>query len=58
MHGEQKTVRGSSVQGRGDLEKVFDFYALLATCFSLLIRHVVQRGACVMILALLRRLQC
>ena len=33
------------VKGHGDLEKAFEFYALLATRFSLLIRHLQQREA-------------
>ena len=33
------------MQGRNVLENVFEFYALLATSFSLTIGHAQQRGA-------------
>ena len=34
MHGEGKKTKGSRAKGRGGLENIFEFYALLATCFS------------------------
>ena len=34
MHGEGKKTKGSRAKGRGGLEKIFEFYALLATRFS------------------------
>ena len=42
MHGEGKKMKVSRAKGRGGLEKFFEFYALLATHFSLclwLVRH-------------------
>ena len=45
VHGEQKKMRGSGMQGRGVLEKVFVFCTMLAMRFCLFIRHVKQRGA-------------
>ena len=44
MHGERKKMRGSRAKGRGGLENFFDFYALLATGFSLHYWRVRQRG--------------
>ena len=43
----EKNKRGERwrVQGRNMLENFFEFYALLATSFSLTIRHAQQRGA-------------
>ena len=34
------------MQGRNVLENFLEFYALLATSFSLTIQHAPQRGAC------------
>ena len=34
MHGEGNKAKGSRAKGRGGLEKIFEFYALLATRFS------------------------
>ena len=44
MHGEGKKMKGSRAKGRAGLEKMFDFYALLATLFSLRIWLVRRRG--------------
>ena len=35
MHEEGKSMKGSRAKVRGGLEKTFEFYALLATGFSL-----------------------
>ena len=40
-----KRGEGRRVQGRNVLENTFEFYALLATSFSLTIGHAQQRGA-------------
>ena len=40
MHGEEKKRKGSRAKGRGGLEKLFEFYVLLATRFSLRLRLV------------------
>ena len=45
MHGEGMKGKGSRAKGRGGLEKniFFEFYALLATRFSLRLRLVRRR---------------
>ena len=43
MHGEEKKRKGRRAKGRGGLEKIFEFYALLTTRFSLRLR-LVRRG--------------
>ena len=43
MHGEGKKREGSRAKGRGGLEKLLEFYALLATRFSLRLRLVRRR---------------
>ena len=35
MENKKKKAAGRDVRGRGELRKIFEFYALLATCFSL-----------------------
>ena len=35
MHGEEKSMKGSRAKGHGGLEKIFEFYTLLATGFCL-----------------------
>ena len=44
MHGEGKKMKGSRAKGRGALEEIFEFYALLATGFSLRYWRVRRRG--------------
>ena len=43
MHGEEKKRKESRAKGRGGLEKLFEFYVLLATRFSLRLRLVRRR---------------
>ena len=43
MHGEEKKRKGSRAKGRGGLEKLFQFYVLLATRFPLRLRLVRRR---------------
>ena len=43
MHGEEKKRKGSRAKGRGGLEKLFQFYVLLATRFSLRLQLVRRR---------------
>ena len=44
MHREGKKLKGSRAKGRGGLEKRFEFYALLATRFSLHLWLVRRQG--------------
>ena len=44
MHGEGKKMKGSRAKGRRGLEKIFEFYALLAARFSLRLWLVRRRG--------------
>ena len=44
MHGEGKKMKGSRGKGRGGLGNMFEFYALLATGFSLCYWRVRRRG--------------
>ena len=43
MHGEGKKRKRSRAKARGGLEKLFEFYALLATQFALHLRLVRRR---------------
>ena len=43
MHGEGKKRKGGRAKGHGGLEKRFEFYALLATRFSVRLRLVRRR---------------
>ena len=43
MHGEGEERKRSKAKGRGGLERLFEFYALLATRFSLRLRLVRRR---------------
>ena len=55
MEKNKKKAAGGDVRGRGVLRKIFEFYVLLATQFSLRPWLVRRRGGRVM---LLRALQC
>ena len=62
MERNKKKPAGGDVRGRGELRKIFEFYALLATHFSLRLWLVRRRGGrryappSVMVLTALRRL--
>ena len=43
MHGEGKKRKRNRAKGRGGLEKLFEFYALLAARFALRLRLVRRR---------------
>ena len=47
MEKNKKKATGWDAGGRGELRKYFEFYALLATCFSLRLWRVrLQEGRC------------
>ena len=57
MHGEGKKIKGSRVKGHSGVEKIFEFYALLATGFALRLWRVRRLGVGVMFVRALRCLQ-